>query len=174
MIPLHAGHATALAPSTRLAIAAVAGLAATLVMTGAMRAQSYGYVPAYVAAGAVWGRAPNAVGRRAADATLLTAGVLAGLGYGAALIGTERARGSLGVDVEYAIAGLVSVAAVLVGALLVGLLHAVFAWLVFPRFGGNAYATRPSTVRRQWAVSAVVYGLVLVVLVAAMQESLPA
>lgn len=174
MIPLHASHATALPPTTRLAIGAVAGLAATLVMTAAMRWQSYGYVPAYVAAAALAGDRPNAVGRRAADATHGAAGVLAGVAYVAALIGYERARGSLGIGLEYTVAGLFTVAGLVGGVLLVVVLYAAFAWLVFPRFGGNAYETRPGVVRGQWAVSAAVYGLVLVALVATIREILPA
>ena len=46
-------------------------------------------------------------------------------------------------------------------AALVGFLYGFFAWLVFPRYGGNAYEAHPAAVRQQWAVSAVVYSVAL-------------
>ena len=58
-------------------------------------------------------------------------------------------------------------------ATLVAALYGVFSWLVFPRFGGNAYETRPATVRRQWAISAVVYAAGLVVFVGTLYEVRP-
>ena len=159
MIPLHAfdhGPPT----GVRLGIAAVAGLLATLVMTLVMWAQRYGYVPPYVAAAALWRRPPNEVSRPAADAAHLAAGVLAGVVYEAANVAYESASGSLGLgDVHFG--SVSSLSEVTFLAALVGFLYGFFAWLVFPRYGGNAYRAHPAAVRRQWAVSAVVYGLAL-------------
>ena len=159
MIPLHAfdhGPPT----GVRLGIAAVAGLLATLVMTLVMWAQRYGYVPPYVAAAALWRRPPNEVSRPAADAAHLAAGVLAGVVYEAANVAYENAGESLGlVDVHFG--NVTSLSEVAFLAALVGFLYGFFAWLVFPRCGGNAYRAHPAAVRRQWAVSAVVYGVAL-------------
>jgi hypothetical protein len=169
---LHAEHGTAVPLTTRLAVGAVGGLAATLVATVAMWRQSDGYAPAQVAAGLLWGDPPSEVSRSAAHATHLAAGMAAGVGYEAANVAVSRARDALGVGAEHSIAGVVGVAEVLVGAVLVVALYGVFAWLVFPRFGGNAHETRAATVRRQWAVSAVVYGAALVVFVGTLYDVL--
>ncbi len=170
---LHAAHGSALPATTRLAVGAVAGLAATLVTTLVMWRQSYGYVPAYVVAGVLWRDPPSEVARSAAHATQLAAGLFAGACYEAGNVGAERARLALGIRVEYTVAGLVTVAELLVAAVLVALLYAGFSWLVFPRYGGNAYGTRPGTVRRQWAVSTAVYGVGLVVALGTLYEVLP-
>ena len=174
MIPLHAGGGVALDPSVRLAVAAVAGLGATLVMTVVMWRQSYGYVPAYVAAAALWRDPPSQVPRSAADATHLAAGMAAGVLFETLNVGYERAREPLGIGVELRVAGVTSVSEILAAAVVVCFLYGFFSWLVFPRFGGNAYETRPGTVRRQWAVSAVVYGAGLLVAVVGIYRVLPA
>lgn len=173
VVPMHAAHGAALPVSTRLAVGAVGGLVAALVTTLVMWRQSYGYVPAYVVAAVLWRDPPNEVTQSAAHATHLGAGILAGVAYEAANVVVERAQASLGVDVEYAIADLTTVSELLVGAVLVALLYVGFARVVFPRYGGNAYQTRPGTVRTQWAVSVAVYGVGLVVLVGTLYEILP-
>jgi len=145
----------------RLALAAVAGLVATLGMTAVMRLQSHGYVPAYVAAAAVWRRPPEQVSRSAADAVHLAAGMAAGVLFEALDAGYERLRSAAGVDVEVVVAGVATLSEVAALAVVVAFLYAFFSSLVFPRFGGAAYETRTGTVRRQWAVSAVAYGVVL-------------
>jgi hypothetical protein len=170
---LHAEHGTTLPASTRLLVGAFGGLAAALVATVAMSRLSYGSVPAYVAAGVLRRDPPNEVSRAAAHATHLAAGVVAGVGYEAANVAVARAREPMGAGGAVSVAGLVTVAEVLVGAALVAALYGVFSWLVFPRFGGNAYETRPATVRRQWAISAVVYAAGLVVFVGTLYEVLP-
>lgn len=171
--PMHAAHGTTLPLSTRLAVGALAGLVATLVTTLVMWRQSYGFVPAYVAASVLWRDPPNRVPQSAAQATHLSAGLLAGIGYEAANVGADRARSALGIGAEYTIAGLVTVTEIAVAAVLVVALYGLYSWLVFPRYGGNAYDTRPDTVRRQWAVSATVYGVGLVVVVGTLYEVLP-
>lgn len=172
-LPLHAAHGTTLPVPTRLAVGAVGGLVATLVTTLVMWRQSYGYAPAYVAAALLWSEPPSDVSRSSANAAHLAAGVLAGIGFETANAAYERLREPLGITTEYAIAGLTSVSELLVGALLVVVLYGVFSWVVFPRYGGNLYETRPGTVRTQWAVSAVVYGVGVVVVVAILYETLP-
>jgi hypothetical protein len=166
---LHADHGTSISVTTRLAVGAVGGLVATV----AMWRQRYGYVPASVAAGALGGDPPNEVSRWAAHLTYLAAGTIVGGVYEAINVGVYWARGQLGLDVEYRIADVVTVAEVLVGVGLVIVLYGIFSWLVFPRFGGNAYETRPTTVRRQWLGSAAVHGGSLVVVVGISYDLLP-
>ena len=161
MIPLHGFGGTAPSPGLRLSAAAVIGLAATLGATVAMWRQSYGYVPPYVAAAALWREPPSEVSRPAADVTHLAAGVAAGIVFEGLHLAAERLREILGVG-ELDVAGVTGGAELLAAALVVCLLYGVFSWLVFPRYGGNAFEARPATVRRGWALSAAVYGLGLV------------
>lgn len=162
-LPLHVPGDVPPPLDVRLALATIAGLLAALGAAAAMRLQSYGYVPAYVGAAALWGQSPASVSRSAADAVLLAAGMLAGLCFEALVVGSERLRPALGLDVEVVVAGVTTVAELLALAVVVGGLYAGFSRAVFPRHGGAAYETRPGTVRRQWAVSAVVYGAALFV-----------
>lgn len=171
LIPLHgAGETTTL--DIRLSVAAVAGLVATLGMTVAMRLQSRGYVPAYVAAAALWRRPPERVSWSAANAVHLVAGMLAGALFEGLVVVGERLRPALGMDVEAAIADLVSVTELLALAIVGVFLYGFFAWLVFPRYGGAAYESGAETVRRQWVVSAVVYVCLLLVTMTVIHQTL--
>lgn len=172
-LPLHVPGDIPPPLDIRLALATVAGLLAALGASGAMRLQSYGYVPAYVAAAALWRRPPESVSRSAADATHLTVGMVAGLLFESLVVGYERLRPALGVDVEVVVAGVTTVSELFVYALVVGVLYAGFSRAVFPRFGGAAYETRPETVRRQWALSAVAYGGFLFVAMKVVYSVLP-
>lgn len=173
LLPLHVPGDVPPPLDLRLALAALAGLLAALAAAAAMRLQSYGYVPAYVGAAALWGRTPASVSRSAADATLLATGMLAGLLFEALVVGSERLRTAFGLEVEVVVADLTTVAELVALAAVVGVLYAGFSRAVFPRHGGSAYETRPGTVRRQWAVSAVVYGAGLFVALKVVYNVLP-
>lgn len=142
----------------RIALATVAGLLAALGASVAMRLQDYGYVPAYVSAAAIWRRPPESVSRSAADATHLAVGMLAGLFFEALVVGYERLRPALGIDIEVVVASVTTISELVAYVLVIALLYVGFSYGVFPRYGGAAHETRPDTVRRQWAVSAVIYG----------------
>jgi hypothetical protein len=172
-VPLHVPGEIPPPLSIRLAVAMLTGLLATLGMTVVMRLQSYGYVPAYVAAGAVWQRPAEDVSWSAANAVHLAAGMLAGVGFEALLVGYERLRDALGIQTEVVIAEVTTASELTIVAIVVVFLYGFFSWLVFPRFGGAAYETRPETVRRQWALSAVVYGVGLFVAVTVIYRYLP-
>lgn len=172
LIPLH-GAAETTTLDIRLAVAAVAGLVATLGMTVAMRLQSRGYVPAYVAAAALWRRPPERVSWSAANAVHLVAGMLSGVLFEALVAIGERLRSALGIDIEVVIAGLVSVLELLAFAAVGAFLYGFFAWLVFPRYGGAAYESGAETVRRQWVVSTTVYVCLLLVAMTAIHRTLP-
>lgn len=160
-IPLHAvgNDAVAAAYDLRLSVAMLAGLIAVLVTLAVMRLQSYGYIPAYVAAAALWNTEPEEISRSGATAVLLASGILAGLLFELSIVAYEGVRGAVGIDVEVVVAGVTRLSELVVLVALVATLYAGFAWLVFPRYGGAAYETRPDTVRRQFAVAVVVYGL---------------
>lgn len=156
--PLHVPGDVPPPLDVRLALATVAGLLAALAASVAMRLQDYGYVPAYVSAAAVWRRPPASVSRSAADATHLAVGMAAGLLFEGLVLGYERLRPALGIDVEVIVASVTTISELIAYGLVVAVLYAGFSHVVFPRYGGTAHETRPGTVRRQWAVSAVVYG----------------
>jgi hypothetical protein len=172
-VPLHVPGDVPPPLSIRLAVALLTGLLATLGMTVVMRLQSYGYVPAYVAAGAVWQRPAERVSWSAANAVHLAAGMLAGVAFEMLLVGYEGLRGAVGIRTEIVIADVTTVSELAIVAVVVAFLYGFFSWLVFPRYGGAAYETRPETVRRQWAVSAVIYGGCLFAAVTAVYRFLP-
>ena len=157
-LPLHVPGDVPPPLDLRLALATVAGLLAALGASVAMRLQDYGYVPAYVSAAAIWRRPPESVSRSAADATHLAVGMVAGLFFEALVVGYERVRPALGIDVEVVVASVTTVSELVAYGLVVAVLYAGFSRVVFPRYGGTAHETRPGTVRRQWAVSTLVFG----------------
>jgi hypothetical protein len=170
-LPLHAGTTTSI--DIRLAVAAVAGLAATLGMTVAMRLQSRGYVPAYVAASALWRRPPERISWSAANAVHVVAGMLAGVLFEVLVVGAERLRPALGIGVEVIVAGVISVVELLALGLVALFLYGFFAWVVFPRYGGVAFESAAETVRRQWAVSVAVYAPLVFATLTVVHRSLP-
>ncbi len=170
-LPLHAGTTTSI--DIRLAVAALAGLAATLGMTVAMRLQSRGYVPPYVAASALWRQPPERVSWSAANAVHIVAGMLAGVLFEVLVVGAERLRPALGIGIEVIVAGVISVLELLALALVALFLYGFFAWVVFPRYGGVAFESGAEAVRRQWAVSVAVYAPLVFAALTAIHRALP-
>ena len=155
-------HAVAASLELRLAVAVVAGLFATLVMTGAMSLLSEGYVPPYVAASALFDEPPGKVTRRQADAAHYAAGVLAGLLFELVVLAVEAVRDAT-VATALVVGNVLTLADLLAAVLVIGFLYAFFAYLVFPRYGDRLYDDHGSRerVRFHWLVSANVYGLAL-------------
>lgn len=142
-----------------LVVGALAGFLAAVVMNLPMGWLADGYAPAYVAAAAVRGRSPETVARRDAVVVHHAAGVLAGLVHAVltwavlSITGTADATAGVGPFANLAVA-----------AVLVVCLYALFAYLVFPRAGGPL-RERGDAIRRQWLLSAFVYGFALSALV---------
>jgi hypothetical protein len=172
--PVAHGAAT-LGLEVRLTVAVVAGFAATAIMTIAMAALPKGGVPPYVAAAALFGRSPASVTKRQADAAHYAAGMLAGVLYELSFLGIDAVGAVnhelvvLGAATSLTVSDLLAVGFVIV------FLYGFFGHLVFPRFGDRLYADAGTrrTVRRDWSVSAVVYGLALLVVVPVMYAFLP-
>jgi hypothetical protein len=153
MFVAHVGHATP--PPARLwfAIAVVAGLLAALVMNLSMATLSTGYVPATVATSILQGTLPSQVSRRSVVLVHHAFGPLVGSVYAALGVGLD-----LGLPAIARVAGL-SMAAHIVASLLVVVgIYGVFAWVVLPRYGGEA-RDRVAVVRRHWLASTAVFGL---------------
>jgi hypothetical protein len=166
-------HVVAAPLELRLAVAVVAGLFATLVMTVAMSLLSEGYVPPYVAASALFGVAPGRVSRRQADAAHYAAGLLAGLLFELFVLGLEGLRDAT-LATAVVVGNLLTLTDLLAALLVVGFLYAFFGHVVFPRYGGRLYddAGRRERVRFHWLVSANVYGLALLAGVVLLYASL--
>jgi len=145
MSVLHAGTAAPL--STRLAVAALAGLLATLVAAVPVALQCRGNVPLQVAAAAVWRRPTGSLD---AVSVGLAAGLLGGFVFELAVLAYEAAR-----PVAVVVADVLELSDA-VGALAVVLLAyvAVAALLRRERAGG-------AEVRGPWLLTATVYGLAL-------------
>lgn len=159
VVPAHVGAAPL---ELRFAVAIVAGLFATLVMTGAMSLLSEGHVPPYVAAAALFGVAPGRVTRRQADVAHYGAGILAALLFELVVVGLEGIRGAT-VGTALVVGDVLTLADLLAAILVVGFLYAFFASLLFPRYGDYLFddEDRRERVRVHWLVSASVYGLAL-------------
>lgn len=155
-------HAVAAPLELRFAVAAVAGLLATLVATAPMSLLSEGYVPPYVVASALFGVAPGRVSRRQADAAHYAAGLLAGLLFELFVLGAESVRDAT-VGVALVVGNALTLADALAALLVVVVLYGIFGYVVFPRYGDRLYDDEEhrKRVRSHWLVSANVYGLAL-------------
>ena len=166
-------HVVAAPLELRFAVAAVAGLLATLVATGAMALLSEGYVPPYVAASALFGEPPGKVSRRQADAAHYAAGLLAGLLFELLVVGIEAVRDAT-VATAVVVGNVLALADVLAVLLVVGFLYWFFGYVVFPRYGDRLYDDEEhrKRVRFHWLVSANVYGLALLAAVVLLYAAL--
>jgi hypothetical protein len=159
LVPAHAIGAPL---DLRLAVAVVAGLLATLAMTGVMSLLSEGYVPPYVAASALFDEAPGKVSRRQADAAHYAAGTLAGILFELLVVALETIRDAT-VATALVVGNVLTLSDLLATLLVVGFLYAFFAYVVFPRRGGRLYddPERRERIRFHWLISATVYGVAL-------------
>jgi hypothetical protein len=157
-----AGPATAVASTpvasalARLALGAVAGLAAAVVMDLPMSRQPEGFTPAYVAASVLRRRSPDAVAFRDASVVHHGAGLLAGVLYGLLYVALDTVA-PVGVPV----AGVDVLAHAVAVVAVVLFIYAFFAHLVLPRAGGTIYEERATAVRGQWLRSSLVFGAAL-------------
>lgn len=152
-LPLHAGHVGPPPVGTRLLVAVLAGLLATVVMNLPIQSQSEGTAPTFVVAAALTRTDLTEVSPRTASATHYLLGVLAALAHALSAIGLERALPTA----AYLPSVRLYVAPHLVaGLLLLGVVFGGFAYLVLPLVGGPA-RDRAATIRTQWLVSSAVY-----------------
>jgi hypothetical protein len=172
---LPVAHTVAQPLTVRFAVAIVAGLGATVVMTVAMDVLPEGYVPPYVAASVLFATAPGVVSKRQADAAHYGAGMLAGVLFEIAVLGLEAVRdATLGVQVV--VANVLTLSDLVAAVFVVVFLFVFFAYGVFPRHGERLYDHEETrrVVRRDWLVSATVYGVALLVAVLVLYAFLPA
>jgi len=168
MEPLTGGFAMGTVPvAWFLAVAVIVGVVAALVMDWPMSRQPEGFTPAYIAAGVLTRTPARDVRFRTAMIAHHLAGGLAGLLYALVALSVHRVSPMLSPGVGIALH------AHLLGVLVVvGFIYAFFAHFVLPRAGGRPYEEQATAVRGQWLRSALVYGLVMLVLVPAVVASL--
>jgi hypothetical protein len=161
MIVAHVGHVDPVPATVWLAAAIVSGLVAALVMDVPMTRLATGWTPAAVAASVIQGTVPSKISRT--DTLLLhhavgplAATVYAGLGLGLARV----------LPAGYTVGGL-ELAAHLVAVVAISVfVYGAFAWLVLPRYGGDA-RDHLAAVRRDWLVAVLAFGVTMAVAVPA-------
>jgi len=143
-----------------IAVGALAGLVAAVVMDWPMSRQPDGFTPAAIAAGVVSRQPVEAVSFPKLLVVHHFAGLLAGVLYGVVMLGL-----SSGLPELVRIAGLDLVAHLLAVGLVVGFIYAFFAHFVLRRAGGKSYEEQATAIRGQWLRSSLVFGLTLAVVV---------
>lgn len=142
-------------PSTtgRVAVGAVAGLLAAVIANVPMQRRPEGSTPPFVVAGALTGRALDAVDAKLASGVHYAGGVLGGVLFTLLALGFESA-----LPFTAAIAGvgirIVPLLLAALGTFAVGVV--AFGYVVLP-LSGSAAVSRAAQVRTDWVVSTAVY-----------------
>lgn len=144
---------TTLTVSLRFVVGVVAGILATLAMDLVMARLPEGKTPPFVASGVLTDSAPQHAPERLASVVHYIAGWLTGPLFVWVLITSEGLLGGPSV-----------LATLLAGVVLYGLMVGFFVVIVLPR--SRLASVRVPDIRRDWAISAAVYLIVLVPLVA--------
>jgi len=162
------GSATApLSWATAVALGALAGLVAAIVMDWPMSRQPDGFVPAAIAAAVVTRQSADDVSMPELLVVHHAAGLLAGVAYGVV------ARGlAAGLPDLVRLGGLDLVAHLLSVGLVVAFIYGFFGHFVLPRAGGRSYEEQATAIRGQWLRSALVFGVTLAVVVPLVAPSL--
>lgn len=142
----------------RLALGAVVGLAAAVVMDIPMWRQEEGFTPAYITASVFRRTAPENVDFLDANIVHHVAGILSGVFYGAVYLVVD------GVLPELPLAGVDFVPHLASMVVVVVSVNFMFSYFVLPRAGRGIYEERATAVRGQWLRSSLVFGVALLVL----------
>lgn len=143
-----------------IAVGALAGFVAAVVMDWPMSRQPDGFTPAAIAAGVVSRQSVEAVSFPELLFVHHVAGVLAGVLYGLLLLGL-----SSGLSEFLWIGGLNIVAHLLSVGLVVTFIYGFFAHFVLRRTSDRSYEEQSTAIRGQWLRSSLVFGVTLAVVV---------
>ncbi|WP_224268211.1 hypothetical protein [Haloprofundus salinisoli] len=158
-IALDTAAAQSIASLIRLALGALAGLVAAVVMGVPMGRQEGGFTPAYVTASVLRRTTPDEVSFRDATVVHHGAGTLAGVLYALVLTLGEAVAPSVGT-----LGGVDLLLHLVAVGLVVGFIYGFFAYVVLPRAGGSGiYEEQSTAVRGQWLRSSLVFGAALAV-----------
>lgn len=141
-----------------IGLGALSGLVAAVVMDWPMSRQPDGFAPAAIAAAVVTRQSVEEVSMPELLVIHHVAGLLAGVGYGLAVVGLTS-----GLPEIARIGGLDPVAHLLAVGLVVVFIYGFFAHFVLPRAGGRSYEEQATAIRGQWLRSALVFGATLAV-----------
>ena len=141
-----------------IAVGALAGLVAAVVMDWPMSRQPDGFIPAAIAAAVVSRQSLEAVSMPELMIVHHFAGLLAGVLYGLLVVGFSARLPEL-----LAVGGLDIVAHLLAVSLVGGFIYSFFAHFVLPRAGGRSYEEQATAIRGQWLRSSLVFGATLAV-----------
>lgn len=150
-----------------VALGALTGLVAAVVMDWPMSRQPDGFTPAAIAASVVSRQSVEAVSMPELLVVHHATGLLAGVLYGALVVGL-----SAGLPELVRIGGLDLLAHLLAVGVVVGFIYGFFAHVVLPRAGGRNYEEQATAIRGQWLRSSLVFGLTLAVAVPLVAVSL--
>ena len=142
----------------RLALGAVVGLAAAVVMDIPMWRQEEGFTPAYIAASVFRRTSPENVDFLDANLVHHVAGVVSGIFYAIVYLVVD------GIIPELPLAGVDIVPHLLSMVAVVVSIYFLFSYFVLPRAGRGIYEERATAVRGQWLRSSLVFGMALLVL----------
>ena len=143
--------------SVIVAVGALAGLIAAIVMDWPMSRQPDGFTPAAIAAGIVTRQSVDDVSMAELLVVHHGAGLLAGVLYGGFVVGFSD-----GLPAVTTVGGLDIVAHLLAVSLVTGFIYGFFAHIVLPRADGRSYEEQSTAIRGQWLRSSLVFGATLV------------
>ncbi len=146
--------------SVIVAVGALAGAVAAVVMDWPMSRQPDGFTPAAIAAGVLTRQSVDEVSMAQLLVVHHLAGLLAGVLYGLAVVGFTAS-----LPAVVSVGGLDLLAHLLGVGLVVGFIYGFFAHLVLPRAGGRSYEEQATAIRGQWLRSSLVFGATLAILV---------
>jgi len=149
-----------LSRATVVAVGALAGLLAAVVMDWPMSRQPDGFVPAAIATGILTRQSADDVSMPQLLVVHHAAGLLAGGLYGISLLGVTAS-----LPAVVLVGGLDLLAHLLAVGVVTGFIYGFFAHLVLPRAGGRSYEQQATAIRGQWLRSSLVFGATLLIVV---------
>ncbi|KAB1189237.1 hypothetical protein GJR98_07875 [Haloferax sp. MBLA0077] len=146
----------------RVALGALVGVAAAVVMDIPMWRQEEGFTPAYIAASVLQRTRPDDVDFLDANLVHHVAGAISGAFYAVVYLAIDSLLPEaplLGVDFAPHVVST---------GVVVASIYFLFSYFVLPRAGRSIYEERATAVRGQWLRSSLVFGVTLFVLAPAL------
>jgi len=143
-----------------VALGALSGLIAAIVMDWPMSRQPDGFMPAAIATGILSRQSLEEVSMTQLLVVHHLTGLLAGGLYGLFVIGATANLPEIVV-----VGGLNPLAHLLAVGVVTGFIYGFFAHFVLPRAGGRSYEQQSTAIRGQWLRSSLVFGATMLVIV---------
>lgn len=143
-----------------IAVGALAGLLAAIVMDWPMSRQPDGFIPAAIAAGILTRQSVDDVSMPELLAVHHVAGLLAGGLYGLFVLGATA-----NLPAVVSVGGVDLLAHLLAVGVVTGFIYGFFAHFVLPRATDRSYEEQSTAIRGQWLRSSLVFGATLLITV---------